>query len=86
MTIEGMAKEVCKKDFSPLSCDKLSGFLECLNHNVKKWKLVLKHLDIEESVDSIKGYLMEEESCCEVVVPSRSAKRGVCVIAESSNN
>jgi len=69
MTIEGMAKEVCKKDFSPLSCDKLSGFLECLNHNVKKWKLVLKHLDIEESVDSIKGYLMEEESCCEVACP-----------------
>ena len=75
--IEGMAKEICKKDFSCLPCDKLADFLECLNCNVKKWKTVIKHLDVEDSVAEIKQHLCEEVVVCEpvVMVPACPTKK-----------
>jgi hypothetical protein len=55
--IETMAKKVCQKDFSAVPCDKLAEFLDCLNCNIKKWKHVMKQLDIETGVKEITSYL-----------------------------
>jgi len=64
--IESMAKKVCQKDFSVVPCDKLAEFLDCLNCNIKKWKYVMKQLDVENSVKEVVSYLTcppQHEQC-----------------------